>query len=114
MVGLSLDDVLGAPDRDARLAQLSPDEATALLCQARAVESLLLERVLSRRAPPAAAPAKEPDQMLTPEAVAELLGVTKRRVYALARKWRFVVRPSRKVLRISAAGLRDWQRAQRG
>lgn len=98
--------LLADPDR---LADLPAEQATAALIELAAIQTALAARLHSN--PPRSAPTggKQPeDRLLTPAQAAERLGVTLRWLYRRADKLPFARRLSRKMLRFSEAGLRQY------
>jgi len=98
--------LLADPDR---LADLLPEQATAALIELAAIQTALAARLHSN--PPRSIPTggKQPeDRLLTPAQAAERLGVTLRWLYRRADKLPFARRLSRKTLRFSEAGLRQY------
>lgn len=102
--------------RNPNLACDVPDEAIpALLCQLAALQSVLASRLLT--IPAQSSPCKvapENDRLLTAEEAASLLNVTPKWLSRRASKLPFTRHLSRKALRFSEAGLRQWLAARQG
>ena len=98
--------LLADPDR---LADLPPEQATAALVELAALQTALAARLHSSLPRSTSSGERQPeDRLLTPAQAAECLGVKLRWVYRRADKLPFARRLSRKTLRFSEAGLRQY------
>jgi predicted DNA-binding transcriptional regulator AlpA len=105
----SLDELARNPAQAARLS-LEIRQALTLQCAA-VLAALAVPMSVGDGHRPATS--LEADQLLTPEAAAQQLGVSPRWLYRHAAKLPFTRRLSRKVLRFSETGLRRWQATRR-
>lgn len=106
-----LEELLGAPEC---ALDLAPYEAAHLLAKVEGVAAALRAR-LAMPVPSVEQGPKQngdgPGRLLTPEAAADLAGVSRRQIYSWSRRsdWApFVRRLSRKTLRVEEGGLRRW------
>jgi hypothetical protein len=98
----------------ARISEVPPDEAAALMGDLAGVQTALAAHMAAAQAQRERPCGRAPeDRLLAPEETAELLGVKVRWLYRHAGKLPFTVRLSRKVLRFSEVGVRRFM-AKRG
>ncbi len=92
------------------VAEVSPHDAPTLLGELERLKAMIWARMMHPSPNHQGGPANEsePDQLLTPQEAARILGVTPRWLYRHAKRLPFTKRISRKVLRFSEAGLRRW------
>jgi predicted DNA-binding transcriptional regulator AlpA len=96
----------------AKVAELLPEVAADLLVRVIGLQTALATRALGARSNGTQAP-PEAEHYLAPEEAAALLGVTRRWLYRNAKRLPFARPLSRKVLRFSEPGLRQWQAQKR-
>jgi predicted DNA-binding transcriptional regulator AlpA len=106
-----LPDLIRSPDS---IAALSPEAVIALLGELETIRAQLWARLLASPNSPATAAAEEADRLLSAKEVADLIGVSVRWVYRHQRRFPFTRRMSRKVVKFSPMGLRNWLAEQRG
>lgn len=98
-------------DHVRRQAEATPvAEIPAFLAALVAGMEIAQARLVSTNAtaPTIAGHADQPNGYITPEGAAKLMGVPRRRIYALAKGKKWALRVSRKCLRIDEAGFRRW------
>jgi predicted DNA-binding transcriptional regulator AlpA len=105
-----LGELLGNP---ARVAELAPGEAAGLLVELSALSAMLAVRARDERSATARRRAPDPEELLTPEEVAQRLQKSLRWVYRSAGRWPFTRRLGRKTLRFSRAGFEAYLRTLR-
>ena len=97
----------------AELEGLSRAEAAAMLVELAGLQAALAGRLSAPSPQPTTRrDAAESDRLLTVSQVAERLGVTPRWLYRHAKDLPFARRLTRKTLRFSEVGLRQWQAAR--
>lgn len=106
--GVDIAKLLSDPQR---VGQMPPEVIPSLLCQLTALQTALAARLVAPS--PSIRPlATRDDRLLTVEEACAILGVTPRWLYRHQRL-PFVRKLSRKALRVSEAGLRQWLAAKR-
>ncbi len=110
---LNLSDLVGTLERE--IAEVPLGKAPTLLGELERLKAMLWTRIMALSLNDHGRPANEsePDQLLTPEEAASILGVTPRWLYRHAKRLPFTRRISRKALRFSEAGLRRWLAAKK-
>jgi predicted DNA-binding transcriptional regulator AlpA len=102
--------LLQAPER---VAEVAWNDVPDLLGELEVLRVRLYGRLLRSGIPSEPQrPADGPDRLLSPQEAGSLLGVTTRWLYRHARRLPFTRRMSRRVLRFSETGLRQWLERQ--
>ena len=107
VAGVSLDTLAQDP---AQAAALPPEVRRVVLLQC---VTIIGACAVAESPVTVLAPSAEPEQYVSAEEGARLLGVTPRWLYRNQRRLPFVRRLSRKVLQVSLPALRRWQQAQK-